>query len=252
MKQIIVFIFLSASIQIYSQQNDTVFFVDYLELTREEISNLYLHPDELKFVKSVFSEKDNRIETYFSTKILIVFDGTLLTTQKSKAYHFVSIRKNAFYFRYKKEDFTQIYRIGKERAIDKYGKAGRNGAVIVNTKHGEFLNQRYNLSSACKYIVILDGLNVDYKPFIDFFINKYSVKQIVNLTNHKNYCDTIFVHTKIPIFLNGIELNCLKKIEKLSQIKTEDIDILYYMGRYEAIEKYGKKGKYGVLIMELK
>lgn len=93
-------------------------------------------------------------------------------------------------------------------------------------------------------VYVLDLVHVDSTMFFSIEIEHKDVKQI----NTKG--DTILISTKLLAILNGKILDDRnEKREYLSSITKCDIESIIKLDKVEAVRKYGKQGKKGILLI---
>ncbi len=94
--------------------------IDWLELDRNTILSLDIQKNQIEKVEF----KDSIINV--RTNMAIIFNDTLLTTPKEKRQKLSIINKG---------DIESIVRIDKKKAIELYGKKGKNGALLIKRKN---------------------------------------------------------------------------------------------------------------------
>lgn len=94
--------------------------VDFLQLDSLLISSIEFQRNDIKGTKTEGSK------IIVTTRLLVVLDGVLLSTQKEKKGNLSVINK---------EIIESIERIDKGKAFELYGKKGKNGALLIKTKN---------------------------------------------------------------------------------------------------------------------
>jgi hypothetical protein len=94
--------------------------VDFLQLDSLLLSSMELKRQDITSAKA----KDSTI--VWTTRLLIVLDGKLLSDQKAKQKNLSVINK---------VNIESIVRINKKKAIELYGKKGKNGALLIRSKN---------------------------------------------------------------------------------------------------------------------
>jgi hypothetical protein len=106
-------------------------------------------------------------------------------------------------------------------------------------------------------LYILDGLKISQEKFSRLKIDKNCIRKI-KVNEGYSYSDStqkfnglITVYSKLLVVLNDKSLFDSKdKIESLSKLKEDDVISLRMLNKQEALEIYGKYGKYGALIIK--
>lgn len=108
-------------------------------------------------------------------------------------------------------------------------------------------------------LYILDGLKISQERFAELKIDECCIRRI-RTDEDFSICDStskfkgsITIYTKLLIVLNDTLLrNAKDKQELLSKLKQDNVSFLEKVDKEEAIIKYGKDGKCGVLIIKTK
>ncbi len=113
------------------------------------------------------------------------------------------------------------------------------------------------LSSLHEPLYIVDGLKIDNEKFAEIQLCRNKVKKIridkeyVLTTSDKVYFGAIRIYTKILFIFNDSLLEHKReKIKVLSKVKQEEIKSIKKIDADKAIEKYGKAGKHGAIIIK--
>ncbi len=93
--------------------------VDFLHIERAQLLSIGF---QRKDIKSTKTEGSTIIVT---TRLLVVLDGKMLLNRKDKKEKLSTI---------KKECIESIVKINREKAIELYGKKGKNGALQIKTR----------------------------------------------------------------------------------------------------------------------
>ena len=96
-------------------------------------------------------------------------------------------------------------------------------------------------------IYIIDGLKISKEKFIELKLPIYTLRK---LTVDKKRSE-VKIKSKLLIVHNEIKLDRKNKT-LLSQINEEDITVIRFIERENAINEYGKKGRHGALIIKTK
>lgn len=104
-------------------------------------------------------------------------------------------------------------------------------------------------------LIILDGLEISPEEIAEWGIEKQVIKRIKYETtsdSSRGYCGIIRLYSKMLIALNdSLLVNSKEKVDSLSKIKREAISSIKMIDRQEAVRRYGRKGKYGALLIQL-
>jgi len=130
-RTLFIFLIYSLSMQIQAQtinlskshnpsKEPVSYIVDFLQLDHMLISSINFQRHDI--VRS----KTEGSKVIVTTKLLIVFDGKLLSTQNEKKKILSTIDTKRI---------ESITKVDKEKALELYGKKGKNGALIVKTKN---------------------------------------------------------------------------------------------------------------------
>lgn len=130
-RTLFIFLIYSLSMQIQAQtinlskshnpsKEPVSYIVDFLQLDYMLISSINFQRHDI--VRS----KTEGSKVIVTTKLLIVFDGKLLSTQSEKKKILSTIDTKRI---------ESIAKVDKEKAFELYGKKGKNGALIVKTKN---------------------------------------------------------------------------------------------------------------------
>jgi hypothetical protein len=126
-----IFLIFSVFIQVYAQtinlseshnpsKEPVTYVVDFLQLDHALISDINFQRHDI--VRS----KTEGSKIIVTTKLLIVLDGKLLSTQNEKKQMLSTIDTKRI---------ESVTKVDKEKAFELYGKKGKNGALIVKTKN---------------------------------------------------------------------------------------------------------------------
>ena len=104
-------------------------------------------------------------------------------------------------------------------------------------------------------LIVLDGLEITREEIEEWGIEKKVIKRIkLDLESEecsRGYCGIIRLYSKMLISLDGsLLVNSKEKEDSLSKIKREDISLIKMIDKQEAVRQYGKKGKYGALLIQ--
>ena len=103
------------------------------------------------------------------------------------------------------------------------------------------LSRSHSLSITPVYL--LDFMQVDSTTLFSLGLEKKDIRRI------KTKVDTITITTKLLVILDNERLDCREKQERLSIINMSKLDTVVKIGRSDAVRKYGKTGRKGVLII---
>ncbi|MCQ2235677.1 MAG: hypothetical protein MJZ18_01630 [Bacteroidales bacterium] len=93
--------------------------VDYMQLDSMLMSSIGFKESEISKIKV------KKTSVIVTTKLLVVLDGQLLTTSKEKKAKLSSITS---------DQIASIEKIDKDIVLDRYGRKGSSGALLVTTK----------------------------------------------------------------------------------------------------------------------
>lgn len=96
------------------------YIIDFLQLDSLLISSIEFQTDDIK------SSKTEGSKIVITTRLLVVLDGKLFSNQKEKKENLSIINKG---------NIESIVRIDKKKAIELYGKKGKNGALLIKIKN---------------------------------------------------------------------------------------------------------------------
>lgn len=108
-------------------------------------------------------------------------------------------------------------------------------------------------------LVILDGLEISQKNLAEFMLDEHCFKKIKRINDYCSsdttlkYCGAVSIQSKLLIVIND-RLLCdrKEKTETLSKIKQSDVLEYKMLNKQEALEKFGKCGKFGALMVKTK
>jgi len=126
-----IFLIYSIFIQVHAQtinlseshnpsKEPITYVVDFLQLDHTLASSINFQRHD------IVSSKTEGSKIIVTTKLLIVLDGKLLSTQNEKREILATIDTKRI---------ESITKVDKEKAFELYGKKGKNGALIVKTKN---------------------------------------------------------------------------------------------------------------------
>ena len=98
------------------------YIVDFIRLDSAIFFSIEMHGADIKKVRTC--KQGTEIIIIISTRLLVVFNGELLSSKKEKS--------KLSTVNYK--DIESIKKIEKNESIELYGKKGKNGALIIKTK----------------------------------------------------------------------------------------------------------------------
>lgn len=123
---------------------------------------------------------------------------------------------------------------------------GKTGPTIIATKGNDQYPPLY----------VLDGLRISQEKFAELKIDKHCIKKIKvseDCDSTQKFNGIITVYSKLLIVLNDKSLfNSNDKIEALSKLKQDEVLSFRMLDKQEALNKYGKYGKFGALIIKTK
>lgn len=106
-------------------------------------------------------------------------------------------------------------------------------------------------------LVLLDGLEISQKNLAEFMLDEHCFKKIKRINDYCSsdttlkYCGAVSIQSKLLIVLNDRLLYDRKeKTEALSKIKQSDVLEYKMLSQQDALEKYGKRGKFGALVVK--
>ncbi|MDL2257414.1 hypothetical protein LJC06_04335 [Bacteroidales bacterium OttesenSCG-928-I14] len=185
------------------------------------------------------------------TRLLIVFQDKLLLSDEEKKRELSKIET---------EGIESLTCIEPKMAIELYGEKGKYGALIVKLKDGYLIpdSDRSYFERKQEFGYNVDYLNIDNDSVLYNSIG-LDKNMKVTLRKRKNYPwldlenRIIYVKTKYLIVLNDkLLLSDKEKEQELSVLSKDDIKSITKIDADEAKHLYGKKGKHGALIIELK
>lgn len=102
-------------------------------------------------------------------------------------------------------------------------------------------------------LYILDGLEISSEEFVEWNLDIQCVRKIkLETTETRRHCGIVHVYTRLLIVFNDRVLDTRKdRIKTLSNLERDSISIKK-IDKQEAVNIYGKKGKYGALIIKTK
>ncbi len=105
-------------------------------------------------------------------------------------------------------------------------------------------------------LVLLDGLEISQKKLAEFMLDEHCFKKFKRINDYCSsdttlkYCGAVSIQSKLLIVLNDRLLYDRKeKTETLSKIKQSDVLEYKMLSQQDALEKYGKRGKFGALVL---
>ncbi len=106
-------------------------------------------------------------------------------------------------------------------------------------------------------LVLLDGLEISQKKLVEFNLDEHCIKKVKLINDYCSsdtnlkYCGAVSIQSKLLIVLNDRLLySRQEKTETLSKIKQSDVLEYKMLSKQEALEKYGKRGKFGALVIK--
>lgn len=105
-------------------------------------------------------------------------------------------------------------------------------------------------------LVLLDGLEISQKKLVEFNLDEHCIKKVKLINDYCSsdtnlkYCGAVSIQSELLIVLNDRLLYDRKeKTETLSKIKQSDVLEYKMLSKQEALGKYGKRGKFGALVL---
>ncbi len=105
-------------------------------------------------------------------------------------------------------------------------------------------------------LVLLDGLEISQEKLVEINLDEHCIKKVKLINDYCSsdtnlkYCGAVSIQSKLLIVLNDRLLYDRKeKTETLSKIKQSDVLEYKMLSKQEALEKYGKRGKFGALVL---
>ena len=129
---------------------------------------------------------------------------------------------------------------------------------ILSQSNNPLIKLGHNLCETSP-IFLLDGLKMDSTSFFKLTLTNDQIEDVIPVTsenkkkkyNFVNKCGVIEIYTKILVILNGKKLKSRnEKWLNLEEVPLNSKPKIVQINSYEALDHYGKEGKYGVILIE--